>query len=41
MPLLKSTDIAPGDQIPIDLDELTLLLVADENGSIFCTAGNR
>lgn len=38
MSLLKATDIAPGDIIPVEADGLQLLLVADFDGSIYCVA---
>jgi nitrite reductase/ring-hydroxylating ferredoxin subunit len=38
VPLLKATEIAPGDIIPVETDGLQLLLVADNDGSIYCVA---
>jgi len=38
VPLLKATDIAPGDLIPVETDGLQLLLVADFDGSIYAVA---
>lgn len=41
MPVLSATDIAPGDLIPVTFDGLALLLVADEDGAVYCTASCR
>jgi nitrite reductase/ring-hydroxylating ferredoxin subunit len=41
VPVLSATDIAPGDLIPVNSDGLSLLLVADYDGSVYCTAGCR
>jgi hypothetical protein len=41
VPLLKATDIAPGDLIPVETDGLQLLLAADQTGRVYCTAGVR
>lgn len=38
MPVIKATEIAPGDIIPVETDGLQLLLVADFDGSIYCVA---
>ncbi|GAB5033542.1 rieske (2fe-2s) iron-sulfur domain protein [Nannochloropsis oceanica] len=38
VPLLKATDIAPGDIIPVESKGLQLLLVADYDGSVYCVA---
>ena len=39
VPLLKAAEIAPGDLIPVDSNGLTLLLAADYDGTVYCTAG--
>lgn len=38
MPLMKSSDIAPGDIVPVEADGLQLLVVADYDGSVYCVA---
>ena len=38
VPLLKATDIAPGDIIPVESNGQQLLLVADFDGSVYCVA---
>lgn len=38
VPLLKATDIAPGDIIPVESNGQQLLLVADYDGSVYCVA---
>lgn len=35
MPVLKATDIAPGDIIPVESNGQQLLLVADYDGSVY------
>ncbi|TFJ83189.1 hypothetical protein NSK_005498, partial [Nannochloropsis salina CCMP1776] len=39
VPLLKASDIAPGDLIPLEAKGLSLLLAADRDGIVYCTAG--
>jgi nitrite reductase/ring-hydroxylating ferredoxin subunit len=38
VPVIKATEIAPGDIIPVETDGLQLLMIADESGSIYSVA---
>ena len=38
VPVIKATEIAPGDIIPVETEGLQLLMIADESGSIYSVA---
>jgi nitrite reductase/ring-hydroxylating ferredoxin subunit len=38
VPVIKATEIAPGDIIPVETDGLQLLMIADDSGSIYSVA---
>lgn len=40
MPVLKSNDIAAGDLVPVEVDGLAILVVADLDGKIFAIANS-
>lgn len=40
VPVLKSSDIAAGDLVPIEVDGIALLIVADLDGKIFAIANS-
>jgi nitrite reductase/ring-hydroxylating ferredoxin subunit len=40
VPVLKSSDIAAGDLVPLEVDGIALLIVADLDGKIFAIANS-